>query len=121
MDPKTPFLWLPGLEVLVPSPDMGIELLGLVFISQPNFNLNSQGTMAAEVPLAPGPAARHLGKVWDLILPDLSPHLVRCLSIFVLRNFHRNSPFGLYEHYDPVLGPLGYGVESFAVQPDQPH
>ena len=33
----------------------------------PNFNLNGQGTMAAEAPLAFGLAAVHLGDVYDLI------------------------------------------------------
>ena len=51
------------LGVGVHSPNMGTDLPGWVPISLPNFNIDGHGTMAAEAPLALGPAAGHLGEV----------------------------------------------------------
>ena len=61
--PGTPFLGPLSLGVGVPSLNMGTDLPGWVLIYLPIFNLNGQGTMATEAPLALGLAAGHLGEV----------------------------------------------------------
>ena len=48
-----------------------IKLPGWVPISLPNFNPHGLGTIAAEPPVALGPATGHLGEVWDLVCPHI--------------------------------------------------
>ena len=56
--------------------------------------VSPQNAMPGEAPLTLRLAAGHLGKVWDLTLPDPSAHLQKCHKTFVSEIFQDVHRFG---------------------------